>query len=238
MRADKRALIRSGKDGTAADLPCGRDRRESSEGGRPRTGSFSQLAADPATAFVLNASLTAARPTDSASPPAEVREGGGRYGDQRRADHRHQHHRPGDPSPDRYPVDDHQHRPRHRVRADGIDGAAGTTWTIANSGTVISAAAYSVQLAGPGDVTNYGLISGREGVGLLAGGSVTIEAGGSIAGTGTLGGGPSTGAGIFITGAVAASPMPAQSATWPMVSHWDTAARSPTPAPSSAPRTA
>ncbi len=84
--------------------------------------------------------------------------------------------------------------------ADGVDGPSGTAWRISNAGTVTSSAAYGIRLAGQGTVNNSGLISGRDGLGLDAGGSVTNAAGGSIAASGTVGGGLSVGAGIYITG--------------------------------------
>jgi hypothetical protein len=84
---------------------------------------------------------------------------------------------------------------------DGIDGPSGTTWTITNAGTVTSAAAYGIRLAGQGTISSSGLMSGRGGVALGAGGSVTNAAGGSIVATGSVGGGLSVGAGIYVTGA-------------------------------------
>src|ERR1700722_10650097 len=42
---------------------------------------------------------------------------------------------------------------------DGIDGAAGTTWRIANDGTVTSASGVGVRLAGNGTVSNGSSVS-------------------------------------------------------------------------------
>jgi VCBS repeat protein len=86
--------------------------------------------------------------------------------------------------------------------ADGVDGGSGTSWTISNAG-VISAAVTGngVSLAGSGIVTNTGSISGNEGLVLSAGGSVTNNTGGSIAGLGPLGAGLRSGAGVYIGGA-------------------------------------
>src|SRR6201987_4299003 len=85
--------------------------------------------------------------------------------------------------------------------ADGVDGGAGTTWTISNAGVVSAVSGVGVSLAGSGIVSNTGSISGNDGLALSAGGSVTNNVGGSISGLGALGGGLASGAGVFIHGA-------------------------------------
>ena len=82
--------------------------------------------------------------------------------------------------------------------ADGIDGAAGTVWTIANSGTISAATGIGVYLAGAGVVNTSGVITGKDGV-IVHGGTVTNT--GSIKAIGAIGGGPWIGAGVFVTGA-------------------------------------
>src|SRR5581483_872487 len=83
---------------------------------------------------------------------------------------------------------------------DGIDGPAGTIWTITNSGAVSSADNYGISLAASGILTNTGRISGVGAVAFHGGGSVTNRAGGSISASGGIGSGFGTGAGIYITG--------------------------------------
>ncbi len=78
---------------------------------------------------------------------------------------------------------------------DGIDGAAGTTWTIANAGIVAASGGDGISLGGPGIVSNTGSIWGLDGLSLRAGGSVTNSSGGAISGIGT------SGSGIFVAGA-------------------------------------
>src|SRR5579872_1073488 len=86
--------------------------------------------------------------------------------------------------------------------SDGIDGGAGTTWTISNAGVVSAAVTGNgVSLAGSGIVGNTGSISGNDALRLSAGGSVTNNVGGSISGLGALGVGIATGAGVYIGGA-------------------------------------
>ena len=86
--------------------------------------------------------------------------------------------------------------------ADGIDGGAGTTWTISNAGVVSAAVTGNgVSLAGSGIVGNTGSISGNDALLLSAGGNVTNNAGGSISGLGALGAGMGSGAGVYIAGA-------------------------------------
>ena len=72
---------------------------------------------------------------------------------------------------------------------DAIDGAAGTTWNIQNSGSLSSSTGYGIALAGSGTVSNNsgGSISGKNALVLRAGGTVSNAAGGSIAGTGVRG---------------------------------------------------
>src|SRR5579864_5739630 len=78
---------------------------------------------------------------------------------------------------------------------DGVDGAAGTNWTISNAGVVSTASTgIGVSLASSSTVSNNGSISGKDGVLLGAGGSVTNNTGGSISGLGALGAGLRTGA--------------------------------------------
>ena len=76
--------------------------------------------------------------------------------------------------------------------ADGIDGAAGTTWSITNSGQVLSALGTGIQLKGVAAVINAGSISGVYGIDLRAGGSVKNSLGAKLAGSVT---------GLRITGA-------------------------------------
>ena len=82
--------------------------------------------------------------------------------------------------------------------ADGIDGAAGTTWTISNQGGLVTAAGGNgVALGGSGIIGNSGSISGTTAI-LTHGGSVTNNQGGTLSGAGTSGTG---GAGVYISGA-------------------------------------
>jgi hypothetical protein len=71
--------------------------------------------------------------------------------------------------------------------SEAIFAAAGTTWTIINAGSVTSQASYGIQLSGTGTATNSGVISGTDGLGFLAGGSLVNGVSGSISGTGTAG---------------------------------------------------
>ena len=72
---------------------------------------------------------------------------------------------------------------------DAIDGGAGTSWAITNSGVVSSSFGYGVSLAGAGSsVTNYGSISGAGPAGFnfisgvaITGASGTVTNGGTIA---------------------------------------------------------
>ena len=82
---------------------------------------------------------------------------------------------------------------------DGIDGAAGTVWTIANSGTIGAATGFGIYLAGAGFVSSGGVITGKDGVIIRGGGGVTNT--GLIKAVGAIGGGPWVGSGVFLTGA-------------------------------------
>ena len=105
--------------------------------------------------------------------------------------------------------------------ADGVDGPAGTAWTIVNAGAVKSSAGSGVVLNSGGSVGNTGSIAAAkgivvqggagaisnsgtiaatvsDGVDLNAGGTVINNAGGTISGYGT------SGAAIFISGGMAA----------------------------------
>jgi hypothetical protein len=113
--------------------------------------------------------------------------------------------------------------------ADGIDGTTGATWTITNDGTVSSAGSRGISLAGAGivsngptsgaaasisgaitgigiygagTVTNSGRVAANTGIALQAGGSVSNTSTGSISASGTIGGGFSVGAGIYIAHAI------------------------------------
>jgi hypothetical protein len=81
--------------------------------------------------------------------------------------------------------------------ANAISGGSGGPWTITNTGTLAAATTgYGLSLAALGTVSSSGLITGKDGVLLNAGGSVANS--GSIGGSGALGGGGS-GTGVFIT---------------------------------------
>jgi hypothetical protein len=66
------------------------------------------------------------------------------------------------------------------VNNDGIDGAAGTAWTIVNKGTVSSAGGWAINLMGAGALKNSGLILG----GFRTGGAGTVTNKGTISGSG------------------------------------------------------
>jgi hypothetical protein len=70
---------------------------------------------------------------------------------------------------------------------DGVDGGAGVTWTITNAGLVTASTGNGISLAGTGILSNTGSVSGRDGMILRAGGSVTNTSAGSISGTGAIG---------------------------------------------------
>ena len=67
--------------------------------------------------------------------------------------------------------------------ADGIDGAAGTNWSVSNSGRVSSAGGNGILLQGAATVANAGSISGAYGIDLRAGGTVTNTSGATLAGS-------------------------------------------------------
>jgi hypothetical protein len=66
---------------------------------------------------------------------------------------------------------------------DGIDGAAGTAWSIINKGTVSSEEGWAISLAGAGALDNSGMISGQLG-GFETGGGGAVTNKGTIKGTG------------------------------------------------------
>jgi hypothetical protein len=112
--------------------------------------------------------------------------------------------------------------------ADGVDGSNLMAWTIVNDGIVASTGGVGIRLlnggtiengltSGPaaaiagasagvlisgasGRIVNGGSISGTEGIQLSAGGSVDNRTGGMISGSGTIGSGFGTGAGVYVTG--------------------------------------
>ena len=74
-------------------------------------------------------------------------------------------------------------------KADAIDGAAGTGWSITNAGTVSSSQAYGISLKGPGgSIVNSGTIAGNT---AASGYGVDLENGGAVtnASTGVISGG-------------------------------------------------
>jgi hypothetical protein len=83
---------------------------------------------------------------------------------------------------------------------DGIDGGAGATWTITNAGQVVSSGGDGISLAGAGVIGNSGSVSGIDGIVIRSGGNVTNNTGVSISGTGSIGAGLGSGAGVYITG--------------------------------------
>ena len=85
--------------------------------------------------------------------------------------------------------------------ADAIDAPAGATWTIGNSGKVSSGSGFGMSLASKGTVTNFGAISGVDGLVLGAGGQVVNNTGASITSGGVLGKNHISGSGVYITGA-------------------------------------
>src|SRR6185437_2229876 len=66
---------------------------------------------------------------------------------------------------------------------DGIDGAAGTAWSIINKGAVSSEQGWAISLAGAGVLDNSGMISGQLG-GFQTGGAGAVTNSGTIKGTG------------------------------------------------------
>lgn len=68
---------------------------------------------------------------------------------------------------------------------DAIYGASGTLWTITNAGHVTASGNYAIDLAGAGDITNTGSISGAGGIEFGTGGFVTNGTAGLISGIGT-----------------------------------------------------
>jgi hypothetical protein len=66
------------------------------------------------------------------------------------------------------------------ANVDGIDGAAGTAWTIVNKGTVASAGGWGINLMGAGALKNSGAILG----GFQTGGAGTLTNQGTISGSG------------------------------------------------------
>src|SRR6185437_16160115 len=81
--------------------------------------------------------------------------------------------------------------------ANAINGGSGGPWTITNAGTLAAAATgYGVSLAADGTVSSSGLITGKDGIFLNAGGRVVNS--GSIGASGAPGGGAS-GTGVFIS---------------------------------------
>ncbi|MBW0005827.1 MAG: VCBS repeat-containing protein [Hyphomicrobiales bacterium] len=81
--------------------------------------------------------------------------------------------------------------------SDGIDGAAGTTWTIVSQGLVTASGGDGVFLAGNGIIGNSGSILGTTAI-VTHGGNITNNQGGTLTSTGVAGTG---GAGVYISGA-------------------------------------
>ena len=84
---------------------------------------------------------------------------------------------------------------------DAIDGGTNATWSVTNRGSINSSSGIGLSLLGNAGVGNYGSIGGKQGVSLRAGGTLTNFAGGRITASGAVGGGFSSGAGVYITGA-------------------------------------
>ena len=84
---------------------------------------------------------------------------------------------------------------------DAIDGGTNATWSVTNRGSINSSSGIGLSLLGSAGVGNYGSIGGKQGVSLRAGGTLTNFAGGSITASGAVGGGFSSGAGVYVTGA-------------------------------------
>ena len=123
--------------------------------------------------------------------------------------------------------------------ADAIDGPAiASVWTVSNAGVISSALGTGLSLASSGIVTNSGSTSGKEGILLRGGGSVTNNAGGSIAASGAVGGGRSVGAGYTSRAQPAASRTMARFPAMPMALPSPVAEWLPTPPRLPAPRTA
>lgn len=87
---------------------------------------------------------------------------------------------------------------------DAVDGYSGGAWTVTNYGALASSGpiyTYGIYLTGASNtIDNYGHISGAGGIQLSTGGSVTNEAGATIAGTGATTSGISSVSGIHVGG--------------------------------------
>ena len=112
--------------------------------------------------------------------------------------------------------------------ANAISGGSGSVWTITNGGTLSAApTGYGLSLAAAGTVSSSGLITGKDGVLLNAGGSVANS--GSIGGSGRAAAAAQAEPECSSPMASAAWATPVPSPARPMGWCWTTAGRSPIP---------